>query len=347
MTLADSDDVVVDDIVIASTDQHSPLVVTTNDADTVVMKNDSRNTNGKSSDDTPKASQNDPLATPLSNVTASTSNDESLDDDSPMSNGDRGSESPVHPNADIAANEPSRNITPLVLTEAAPSQKQQQQQPVNAWMGSDIIRTTSSQPAVTAAFNSHTNKHQETGAKTLYSLRLPGVGKVLAINSDNSCDVDTLYEQGTKACDVDAFVGNDDNTEDDDDDDDSDLPLYSSPMSTMNGAYGTSGYINSNNIHKNGTFRDHELDDLEANRASSTSIIRRIDPPLDPHCDPFAQRVGKKLTWQNVNMTLVCFFPIYICLPAFSCFLLYAECFAHLYTLWNSLRKRNTAKRSC
>ena len=58
--------------------------------------------------------------------------------------------------------------------------------------------------------------------------------------------------------------------------------------------------------HSNKTgVNPHDEFDLEANRASITSIIRRIDPPLDPNCDPFAQRVGKKLSWRNVNMTLV------------------------------------------
>ena len=99
----------------------------------------------------------------------------------------------------------------------------------------------------------------------------------MAIHSEHSCDVDTLYEQGKKAFDVDAFVGNEDNT---DDDDDSDLPLYRSPTTKRNGIP----------VANNDDF------DLEANRASTTAIIRRIEPPLDPQCDPFAHRVGKKLS---------------------------------------------------
>jgi hypothetical protein len=345
MTLADSDlvpdEVVADDTLVIATDK--PLIVTTNDTDDAAYN---------CADDTPKTSQRDDAltTTPLSNATASTSDDESLDY-SPISNGGS-SESPDPKSTNSTSNATeerlSQTITtttvtsPMAMTEEAPHND-------NQLMGSDIITPSSPKPVIspilkTNANNQNSNmngKHGETGTKTLYSLRLPGVGKVLAINSDHSCDVDTLYEQGTKACDVDAFVGNEDNT--DDDDDDSDLPLYTSTVTAtmMNGGAGQShaSTFNSND-------EDDEFD-LEANRRSITSIIRRIDPPLDPHCDPFAHRVGKKLSWRNVNMNLVC------AVVSKYGFLVYKLpcCLAHIfvslaYSFPLPFRKRRTVKRS-
>lgn len=275
MTLVDSDDIpddvdINDTIVVTGKPSH-PLIVATNDAEMAVTNN---------IDEATKTPHDDQLLiTPLSNVTASTSNDESLDY-SPISNGGS-SESPELHTDTFEANAMT-TIVPILPTEQAP-------QPENKLMGSDII-TTSMQPLPPAS-NQNIGAN---GAKTLYSLRLPGVGKVLAINSNHSCDVDTLYEQEKKACDVDAFVGKED--DDNTDDDDSDLPLYTSTANTMNG--------------NNHVVFNHDELDLEANRASNTSIIRRIDPPLDPNCDPFAQRVGKKLSWRNINMTLVRFISL-------------------------------------
>ena len=60
---------------------------------------------------------------------------------------------------------------------------------------------------------------------SLYSVQLPGFGKVLALNSEKSCDVDILYEEQKKAMDVDAFVG-----VDTDDEEDQDFPVYTSTL---------------------------------------------------------------------------------------------------------------------
>jgi hypothetical protein len=117
--------------------------------------------------------------------------------------------------------------------------------------------------------------------ETIYSLRLPGVGKILALKSEQACDVDDLYEENRVACDVDAYV--DEMT--DDDDSESAYPTYTSSNTEATGF-------------------SHE-DDLEGGNHASAATVRRIDPPLDSHSDPFAQRVGKKLSWYNVNMTLV------------------------------------------
>jgi ABC-type lipoprotein export system ATPase subunit len=125
----------------------------------------------------------------------------------------------------------------------------------------------------------------EIRVDALYSLRLPGIGKILAIKSDKACDVDDLYVDEKAACDVDAYV---DNVDTDTDDDDSYYPPYPSSTTEATG---------------------HSYDDdLEANNnensQQSPPTVHRIDPPLDSQTDPFAQRVGKKLSWRNVNMTL-------------------------------------------
>jgi hypothetical protein len=108
------------------------------------------------------------------------------------------------------------------------------------------------------------------GNGTNVSKFFPGIGKMLALPSQ-------------KACDVDAFV------DDDEDDDDAtslgSYPLYPSSTDTTGDS----------------------CDDLEANGNSlpRTPSIRKLEPPLDPNTDPFASRVGKTLAWCNVNMTLV------------------------------------------
>jgi hypothetical protein len=287
MTLADSDlvpdEMVADDMVVVATDKPSSLMVATNCVDTA-----GRGANDYNGD-TPKESHDGSiLTTPLSNVTASTSNDESLDE-SPSDS----SEAPDPTEAIVTevSEGPSRTIIATTGSEPTPQMDNKN------LTGSDSISTEPPPVVLPPALSKQntTNENHGIDAKTLYSLRLPGVGKVLAINTVHSCDIDTLYEQGKKACDVDAFVGNDDNT----DDDDSDLPLYSSTI--RNGGMGHCHHRNDNDDDD-----EEEEFDIEANRASITSIIRRIDPPLDPHCDPFAHRVGKKLSWRNVNMTLVC-----------------------------------------
>jgi hypothetical protein len=97
----------------------------------------------------------------------------------------------------------------------------------------------------------------------------PGIGKILALPSQ-------------QACDVDAFVGS--NTYDENDD----------AASSMGSSTGTTGV-------------SYRYDDFEPNGNSmpSTHSVRKDVPPLDPDTDPFASRVGKTLTWRNVNMTLV------------------------------------------
>lgn len=115
---------------------------------------------------------------------------------------------------------------------------------------------------------------------SLYSVHLPGVGKVLAISGNLSCDVDTLYDQNKMPCDVDAFVGCVDT-----DDEDIDVEMYKSPVKS----------IAKSDSSTRGTIDENF--DLEACNESIGS--------LDPQCDPFAHRSGKKLTWRNVNMCLV------------------------------------------
>jgi hypothetical protein len=136
---------------------------------------------------------------------------------------------------------------------------------------SAVVKPTTLNPVVVT-------KAGGSRGETIYSLRLPGVGKILALKSEQACDVDDLYEENRVACDVDAYV--DEMT--DDDDSESVYPTYTSSSTEA------TGFSNE--------------DDLEA---GNHSAVRRIDPPLDTHSDPFAQRVGKKLSWYNVNMTLV------------------------------------------
>jgi hypothetical protein len=173
-----------------------------------------------------------------------------------------------------------------------------------------------------------------SSTSNLYSILLPGVGRVLAVaNSQQSCDVDTLYDQETKPCDVDAYVDStdiddDDSTEHDDQDNNSNVRMYISPnkLTSKNGLdrydYGEDDNDNNrgNQLISSSTHGTADEFDIEANRASIVSIIRRVNEsslfsssltaPLDPECDPFAKRTGKTLSWRNINMTLVRFFSI-------------------------------------
>jgi hypothetical protein len=314
MPLADSDlidDIVFDKDAYAEADTRAPLVIAaTND--------DSNRADGCGS---PKASYDDQISTPMSNVTASTtgSNEESVDN-SPRCSPDAPTTMTINEEQLLVPGTVPTTTTklphePTLELPQEPTLELPQQPTL---VGSSI---TISQPLSDASEKSN---NRSCSTKTLYSLRLPGVGKILAINSEQSCDVDALYEQEKKACDVDAYLDADDT-----DDDDSELPLYSSMENQRCKSMTEKSTV---------TMEDNEFD-LEANRASIVSIIRRIDPPLDPHCDPFAQRVGKTLSWRNVNMTLV---RLEV-LDEISAFLFVLI----LTVLYFYCRKRSTEKRSC
>jgi hypothetical protein len=110
------------------------------------------------------------------------------------------------------------------------------------------------------AMDPPTSNSSGIAAARTASQMLPGFGKMLALPSQ-------------QACDVDAFVDDDDAT---------------SVVSSTD----TTGDL---------------YDDLEANGNSRprTPSIRKVEPPLDPNTDPFTPRVGKTLSWRNINMTLV------------------------------------------
>lgn len=139
---------------------------------------------------------------------------------------------------------------------------------------------------------------------SLYSVQLPGYGKVLALNSEKACDVDVLYEEQKRAVDVDAFVGIDT-----DDEEDEDFPVYTSTTKT------TCTAIPEGIVTHNADVYDIEANHSPSSLAATSCPIDALS--LDPNSDPFAQRVGKKLTWRNINMTLVGFsiFPLFHALP--------------------------------
>ena len=129
------------------------------------------------------------------------------------------------------------------------------------------------------------------GGRALYAVQLAGYGKVLALNSEKSCDVDILYDEQKRAVDVDAFVGIDT-----DDEENEDFPVYTPKTKTCPA------------IPEGIVARMTDAYDIEANHSPSSldDVCHPIDTlSLDSNSDPFAQRVGKKLTWRNVNMTLV------------------------------------------
>ena len=136
---------------------------------------------------------------------------------------------------------------------------------------------------------------------SLYSVQLPGFGKVLALNSEKSCDVDILYEEQKKAMDVDAFVG-----VDTDDEEDQDFPVYTSTTAKAMESIPEGIFASSKNVY---------IDDIEANYIPSSLVVdsRPMDALDHPNSDPFAQRMGKKLSWRNVNMTLVRFSYLRLC----------------------------------
>jgi hypothetical protein len=289
MPLADSD--LIDDIIPDST-------VGAN-----IYGTDNTATN-KCATDVSDAHHDYELFTPMSNVTESTSIDESTDD-SPINSPDRTELKKIDSTKPTVTIEndtrvsdaeaqyedqlftPMSNVTESTTTDVS-TDDTNVASPVSTYNDGVMIPKSEQQPMMTSDLTVPTITNVPPPAsvyvgKKVYALRLPGIGKVLAVKSDQSCDVDDLYEEEKKACDVDAFVDQvDDST---DEDDDSDLPVYTS------------------------TFRSHNVGndyDVEANCSSQTSIIRKIDPPLDPHCDPFAHRTGKTLSWRNVNMKLVC-----------------------------------------
>jgi hypothetical protein len=146
--------------------------------------------------------------------------------------------------------------------------------------------------------------HSETSSasnsyngSSLYSVQLPGFGKVLAVNSEKSCDLDVLYEEQKRAIDVDAFV----DADTDDEEEEHDFPLYPSNLAKVEDSI-PEGIFAQNNT---------SMYDIEANHTPSSMAMETLAMDalsLDPNSDPFAQRVGKKLSWRNVNMTLVCYF---------------------------------------
>jgi hypothetical protein len=147
------------------------------------------------------------------------------------------------------------------------------------------------------SYNSTTSDNdsasQSYNGSSLYSMQLPGFGRVLAVNTRKSCDVDILYEEQKKAVDVDAFVDVD--TDEEEEEEEQDLPMYQSKTKESI----PEGILAHCNF--NGGYDDIEAPsslDLESCTMDKLST-------LDPNSDPFAQRVGKKLSWRKVNMTLV------------------------------------------
>lgn len=104
----------------------------------------------------------------------------------------------------------------------------------------------------------------------------PGIGKIFALPSHSACDVD-------------AFVQNDEDSSafTEETDEENSYPMFVSMTDATDDS------------------NDDAEETLQRKKPSRTPSARVSEAPLDSYTDPFAPRVGKTLLWRNVNMTLV------------------------------------------